>query len=203
MGRASRRGNVKALKDVEAVHDILWRLARNDWFEYPLGSRLIFFHFPACYRTQAKRGVKVLYTRKGPSSRRQQPPLKPDKKAILKKKIIKFVGKKYLAPPVGWIGSLIEYFAVPKGVIDNVVQDWRIVFHAGANKLNDCVWAQLFYLPTVNLLLRITDKKTLMRDQDLGEMFLLFQLHLNMAKFTAVDLGPLEFGTKECAHCWM
>jgi hypothetical protein len=121
--KQARGGNVKALEDAEAVHDILWCSARNDWFEYPLGSRLIFFCFPACYQTQAKRGVKVLYTRKGPSSRRQQPPLKPDKKAILKKKIIKFVGKKYLAPPVGRIGSLIKYFAVPKGVIDNVVQD--------------------------------------------------------------------------------
>jgi hypothetical protein len=202
-GQASRRGNVKALKDVEAVHVILWQSARNDWFEYPLRSRLIFFHFPARYQTQAKRGVKVLYTCKGPLSRRQQPPLKPDKKAIPKKKIIKFVGKKYLAPPVGWIGSLIKYFAVPKGVIENVVQDWRIVFHASANKLNDIVWAPLFYLQTVNLLLRITDKKKLMRDQDLGEMFLLFQLHPNTAKFTAVDLGPLKFGAKECAHPWM
>ncbi len=77
-------------------------------------------------------------------SRRRQPPHKPDEKANLKKKIIKFVGKKYLAPPVGWIGSLIKYFAVPKEVIDNNIQDWRIVFHAGVNELNDYVWAPSF-----------------------------------------------------------
>jgi hypothetical protein len=198
-----RAGRGKAVEDAKAVFDILWRAAKNDWFEYPLGSRLIFFQFPARYCTQAKRGVKVMYTCKGPSARWQQPPLKPDKKTILKKKIIKFVGKKYLVPPVGWIGSLMKYFAIPKGVIDNIVQDWRIVFHAGVNKLNDCVWTPLFCLPTVNSLLQITDEKTLMRDQDLGEMFLLFQFHLNMTKFTAVDLGPLEFSAKECAHCWM
>ncbi len=196
-------GNTKALKDAEAIHDVLWRAARNNWFEYPLGSRLIFFRFPMRYRTQAKRGIRVFYTCKGPSSRRCQPPLKPDEKAILKKKILKFVGKSYLAPLVGWIGSLIKYFAVPKGVIDNVVQDWRIVFHARVNKLNDSVWAPLFCLPTVNSLLRITDEKSLVRDQDLGEMFLLFQLHPNTAKFTAINLGPLEFSAKECAHCWM
>ena len=137
-------GNTKALEDVEAIHEVLWQAARNDWFEYPLGSRLIFFRFPTRYCTQAKRGVRVFYRCKGPSSWRRQPPLKPDKKAILKKKILKFVGKSYLAPPVGRFGSLIKYFAIPKGVIDNVVQDWRIVFHAGANKLNDCVWAPLF-----------------------------------------------------------
>jgi hypothetical protein len=157
-------GNTKALEDTEAIYDVLWQAARNDWFKYPLGLRLIFFRFPTRYCAQAKRGVGVLYTCKGPSSRRRQPPLKPDEKAILKKKILKFVGKCYLAPPVGQIGSLIKYFAVPKGVIDNVLQDWRIVFHAGANKLNDCVWAPSFCLPTVNLLLRITDKKSLMRD---------------------------------------
>ncbi len=128
-------GNTKALEDMEAIHDVLWRAARNNWFEYPLGSRLIFFRFPMHYRTQAKRGVRVFYTCKGPSSGQHQPPLKLDKKAILKKKILKFVSKSYLAPPVGWIGSLIKYFAVPKGVIDNDVQDWRI----RANKLNDCV----------------------------------------------------------------
>jgi hypothetical protein len=193
-------GNTKALEDAEAIHNVLWRATRNDWFEYPLGSRLIFFCFPTRYRTQAKRGVRVFYTCKGPSLRQRQPPLKPDEKAILKKKILKFVGKNYLAPPVGQIGSLIKYFAVPKVVIDNVVQDWRIVFHARANKLNDCVWAPLFCLPTVNLLLRIMDKKSLMRDQDLGKMFLLFQLHPNTAKFTAINLRPFKFSAKECAH---
>ncbi len=182
------------------MYDILWQSAGNDWFKYPLGSRLKFFRFPACYRIQAMRGVKVLYTRKGTSSKRRQPPLKPDKKAILQKKLKKFIDKKYLG---GHIGSLIKYFAVPKGVIDNVVQDWRIVFHAGANKLNDCVWAPSFSLPTVNSLLRITDEGTLMRDQDLGKMFLLFQLHPNTVKFTAVDLGPLQFNIKGCPHRWV
>ena len=42
-----------------------------------------------------------------------------------------------------------------------------------------------------------------MRDQDLGEMFLLFHLHPNTVKFTGVDLGPLEFGAKDCAQRWM
>jgi hypothetical protein len=56
------------------------------------------------------------------------------------------------------------------------------------------MWTPSFSLPAVNSpLLQITDKKTLMKDQDLGEMFLLFQLHPNMTKFTAVDLGPLPW----------
>ena len=42
-----------------------------------------------------------------------------------------------------------------------------------------------------------------MRDQDLGEMFLLFHLHPNTVKFTGVDLGPLEFGSEDCVQHWM
>jgi hypothetical protein len=145
----------------------------------------------------------VFFTNKGPSSQRRQPPLKPDEKAILRKKLLKFIDKGYLAPHVGRIESLIKYFAFPKEVIEGVVQDWRIVFDAGANELNDCVWAPSFCLPTVNALLRITDEGTLKRDQDLGEMFLLFHLHPNTVKFTGVDLGPLEFGPEECAQRWM
>ena len=195
----SQSRHAKVLEDVTAIHDILWRAASNNWFDYPLGSSLIFFRFPARYRTEAKRGMKVFFTSKGPSSRRRQPPLKPDEKTILRKKLLKFINKGYLdlAPHIGRLESLIKYFAIPKGVIDGVVQDWRIVFDAGANELNECVWAPSFCLPTVNLLLRITDEGTLMRDQDLGEMFLLFHLHPNTVKFTGVDLGPLEFGPED------
>ena len=87
----SQSRHAKVLEDVTAIHDILWRAASNNWFDYPLGSSLIFFRFPARYRTEAKRGMKVFFTSKGPSSRRRQPPLKPDKKTILRKKLIKFI----------------------------------------------------------------------------------------------------------------
>jgi hypothetical protein len=137
-----------------------------------------------------------VFTDKRPSLRRQQSSLKPDEKEVLRKKIKKFVEQKYIAPPTSRIKSLIKYFTVPKGL-----QDWRIVFHAGAYHLNDCVWAPSFFLPTVSLLLRIIDKETLMLDMDVGEMFLNFQLHTNTVKFAAVDLGPLNFMPEECLHC--
>ncbi len=106
--------------------------------------------------------------------------------------------RKYIAPPTGWIRSLIKYFAVPKGL-----QDWRIVLHAGMNQLNNSVWAPSFCLPMVNLLLRIMDEETLMQDMDVGKMFLNFQLHPNTIKFAKVDLGPLKFTAEECSHHWM
>jgi hypothetical protein len=139
-----------------------------------------------------------MYVDKGPTSKQQQAPLKLDKNEVLRAKIIKFIEQKYIAPPCGLISLLIKYFAIPKGL-----QDWRIVFRAGANQLNDCVWAPTFSLPMVNLLLHIVDEQTLMQDQDVGEMFLNFQVHSNTMRYTAVDLGPLEFTSAECLHWWM
>ena len=198
------QGKSNLSKDVHAIQLILWRAGSNDWFEYPYGSSLLFFRFPARYRTQAKRGVRVMFTCKGPSSRYPQPRLKPDKKRVLKKKIKKFIDRKYITPPSGrQLKSLIKYFAVPKGVVDGEVQDWRVVFHAGANKLNECVWAPSFMLPTINSLLRIVDCKTYMEDRDVGDMFHNFPLHPNTRGYAGMDLGPLGFAGDECSHRWM
>ena len=144
-----------------------------------------------------------MFTNKGPTSRRLQPPLQPDEKQVLRKKVKKYLERKYITPYQGRIHSLIKYFAVPKGIIDGKVQDWRTVFHAGANKLNDVVWAPSFGLPTVNSLLRITDLLSLMEDRDVEEMFLNFQLHSDAMKYAGIDIGPLEFTPDECASRWV
>jgi hypothetical protein len=144
-----------------------------------------------------------MFTDKGLSSRRQQLPLKPDEKQVLRKKVKKFLERGYVAPSRGRISSLIKYFAVPKGIINGVVQDWRTVFHAGANKLNDVVWVPSFGLPTVNSLLRMIDLPSLMEDRDVEEMFLNFQLHVDAVRYTGIDIGPLEFDLEECAFRWV
>jgi hypothetical protein len=127
----------------EAMQEIVDRAADNDWFEYPVGSQLHYFRFPECYCLQAQYGVSVFFKDSGPTLMRQQPPLLgPSKRNVLKSKILKFIMKGYIVPPEpGQVKSLIKYFAVPKGVLDGVIQDWRVVSHAGANKLNDLVWA--------------------------------------------------------------
>jgi hypothetical protein len=119
------------IEEIEGMRDILWRAAENEWFQCPVRSILLFFRFPSRYRKQALRGVRIMFTDKGPDSLRRQPPLQPDEKQVLRKKVKKFLERKYVSPYQGKIRSLIKYFAVPKGIIDNVVQDWRTVFHAG------------------------------------------------------------------------
>ena len=87
----------------------------------------------------------------------------------------------------------IKYFAVSKGIINGVVQNWRTVFHPG-NKLNKCVWTPLFILPSLNSLLRIVDERTVMVNRDMGEMFLNFNLHTETVPFACINIGPLDPG---------
>ena len=185
------------------MQEIIWRAANNNWFEYPSGSRVHYFCFPARYQQQACNGVGVFFKDAGPSLMRAQPPLGIKEREVLSKKIMKFIKKGYIAPPTSKIKSLIKYFAVPKGMLDDVVQDWRTVFHEVANKLNDSVWAPSFSLPTVNLLLWIVDSNSLMEDRDIGEMFLNFQLDPRTMQFAAINLGPLKYSIEECGHRWM
>ena len=125
--------------------------------------------------------------------------MKPEEKAILKKKLLKIIEKRYLSIPDDTLESWIKYVGVTKGILNGVVQDWRMVYHAGANGLNDCVWAPPFGLPKVDSLLRIVDLDTVMQDCDIEEMFLNFELHPSVRKYTGVDVGPLDLSDSECS----
>ncbi len=48
--RSRKGGDQSASHESKAMWDIMWQVADNDWFEYPMGSRLLYFCFPACYR---------------------------------------------------------------------------------------------------------------------------------------------------------
>jgi len=78
-----------------------------------------------------------------------------------------------------------------------------VVYHAGANGLNERVWAPSFYLPKVDALLRIVDESSWMEDRDIGEMFLNFELHHSVRRFTGVDVKPLLFTKEECPIRWL
>jgi hypothetical protein len=62
------RRNRSTAEEADAMKDILRRAAKNKWFQCPVGSRLLFFCFPECYHTQALRGIRIMFTDKGPSS---------------------------------------------------------------------------------------------------------------------------------------
>jgi hypothetical protein len=193
-----RRGKGNIDHDANAMKEIVWRAANNSWFEYPAGSRVHFFRFPRKYLKLARDGVPIFYKSAGPDVIKSQPPMQQEERRVLKDKIWKMWKKQYVEAPSRKLSSAIMYFAVPKGK-----DDWRTVFHAGANGLNDSVWAPSFWLPTVDSLLRIVDDTSFMEDRDLGEMFLNFELHHNTRRFTGIDVKPLEFSKEECPHRWL
>ena len=139
-------GGRSTVLETEAIHEILWRACCNDWFEYPMGLRLIYFWFPQRFQQQALVGVPIYYVTPGPTSMRKQPLLAPNEKEVPWKKIIKFIAKGYIGPINGKTGSLIKYFAVPKGIINNiVVQDPRL-----ANRFPCwCQQAEWLYVDTI------------------------------------------------------
>ena len=190
--------NKRMIYDVEAMREIVTRGAHNEWFEYPAGSRVHYFRFPVKYRNLARDGIPVFFMAPGPTSFKAQPPMQDAEKGVLKEKLLTMWRKRYIDVPSCRLNSAIMYFAVPKGV-----DDWRIVYHAGANGLNDSVWAPSFWLPTIDSLLRIVDETSYMEDRDLGEMFLNFELHHSTRRYTGVDVGPLEFTPEECPHRWL
>ena len=59
-----RGGNRGAAAEVKAFCKILWWALKNDWFEYPLGSRLLYFRFPYQYQTQALSGSRRTTSRR-------------------------------------------------------------------------------------------------------------------------------------------
>ena len=202
-GHDERKGDHKLSLDRAAMREIVNRACHNNWFEYAAGSRLLFFRFPIKYTTLARDGVPVFFTAPGPNEIRPQLSMAAPEREVLRKKVLAMWQKRYLDVPTGKLKSAISYFAVPKGEVDGVVQDWRVVFHAGANGLNDCVWAPSFWLPSIESLLRIVDETSFMEDRDVGEMFLNYELHPLVRKFAGVDVRPLGFTEEEYPNRWL
>ena len=139
-------GTKGAAREIRAVEEILWRAAENGWFEYPFGSTLMYFRFPAHYRRQALEGVKVYFTREGPTSKRTQPRIGPDEKIVLRKKIQRFIERRYIGPTSTKFKSSIKYFAVPKGK-DSLP---RVRKRIERTSLGFSVWPSLHQLVTAD-----------------------------------------------------
>jgi hypothetical protein len=194
----TKRPTKPSAVDGAAMREIVWRSANNEWFEYPFGSRLHFFRFPRKYQQLARDGVPNFFVTPGPNTRRPQPQPTPAAAAVLQVKLTKMIQKRYIVEPDSSPASIIKYFAVPKGE-----GDARVVYDAGANGLNDCVWSPSFFLPTVDSLLRIVDHSSYMEDRDIGEMFLNFELHPNTRRFTGVDVRPLGLSSEVTPRNWL
>ena len=82
--------------------EIVGRATFNEWFEYPNGSRLIYFRFPSRYQVLARDGVAPFFLKDqtpAPFSSRMKPTPAEDERAILSKKITTIIHKRYIVPP--------------------------------------------------------------------------------------------------------
>lgn len=83
----------------------------------------------------------------------------------------------------GFVASLIRFFGVPKGPMGI-----QMVYDGSVSGLNDALWAPFFVLPTVSSQLSGISPDSYMRNNDLGEMFLNFQLDPLIQPYCGVDL---------------
>ena len=82
--------------------------------------------------------------------------------------------------------SLIFFFHVPKGE-----EDIRMVYDGSKTGLNPSLYASWFALPMINMFACWVIAGSWWADNNYGDMFLKFPLHIDLQKFCGVDLTEL------------
>ena len=147
------------------------RIYRGSWWEWNFGSTPFFWRWPKESRKQVRDGYPVYVEGKLPKYRKiQRLPKEQYMINRMKEKVGSICARGYLEK--GYVQSLINCFAVPKGE-----SDIRLVYDGSKSMLNSVVWAPNFYLPNIDTLLGSCTPKTWFADLDLGEMFLNYNLN--------------------------
>lgn len=147
---------------------------------------------------EARDGVRIFVESSLPHyTARQRWPAEDSKGSVqmMKNKLRKVIGRRYLTP--GYVKSLTNYFAVPKGL-----QDIRMVYDGTKSRLNAAVWAPNFFLPSIDSLTMFCDGKTWFADIDLGEMFLNYYMDINIRPYSGVDVSQLFPGKRTVWYQW-
>jgi len=178
-------GSSDLLEDIIVGRDAISRAARSNWWEWSAGSTCYFWRWPVPIRKHIRDGFPVHVESKLPSYRQRQIfHLTDVGMTQLQVKVSKVIKRGYLED--GYVASLINYFAVPKGD-----SDIRVVYDGTKCGLNQSVWAPNFYLPSVDSLLLSSSTNTWFSDMDLGEMFLNFHLDKKVRSFAGVDVTKI------------
>jgi hypothetical protein len=180
--------NSELQADCCAGRECLWRVMEANCWEWPMGSRLLFWRWSETHRLEARGGYPPYVQALLPKYRRLQPYEKnPETRAKVKEKLNTVRKKKYISK--GRVHSLTYYFSVPKGE-----NDVRMVYDASRSQLNKSLWAPNFGLPTIESLTRSILGSSWMGDLDIGEMFLNFCLHPDLQPYCGVDVKPYFMG---------
>ena len=183
-------------KDILVGRDAIERASLSSWWEWSSGSTCFFWRWPEPIRRSVRDGFEVFVEGKMPCYKQKQVfHLSGKEKEKLASKITKIVKRGYLEK--GYVRSLINFFAVPKGE-----SDIRIVYDGTKCGLNQIVWAPNFHLPMVDSLLDISSTSTWFADMDLGEMFLNYNLDSRLRPYSGVDVSNV-LGNGDDDKLWL
>jgi hypothetical protein len=158
------------------------------WWEWDGGSFPFFWRWPREYIRDTRDGVPPRFVHEPPACMdRQRPNANPEFAKQERSKVFKVIKRGYLRPvKIEDLQSLMHYFSVPKGD-----KDIQMVYDGSKCKLNAATFAPWFAVPTSASLERTVVPNTVQGDNDFADMFLNFQLHREMQKYTGVDASDL------------
>jgi len=189
---------VQLKKDLAVGVDSLLRCIRSSWWDWTDGSTCHFWRWPCEIRLFIRDGFPVFIEKKLPEYKKNQKfrGLTDQQMKALKLKIQKVIDRRYLNE--GYVKSLINYFAVPKGITDI-----RVVYDGTKSGLTDAVWAPNFFMPSVESLLLYSSAGTWWSDLDLGEMFLNYQMDPGLRPFCGVDVSEFVDTPTRSTKRWL
>jgi len=102
--------------DCGAGRECLWRVMESSWWEWTMGSRLLFWRWPKPHRVAARDGYPPYVQAALPSYKRPQPHEKNSEvQAKVKEKLNTVRKRKYISK--GHVRNLTSYFCVPKAFL--------------------------------------------------------------------------------------
>lgn len=159
------------------------------YMTYPSGSTLIFWRWsaelqrpallgwPSQVATELPRCMKIKSTSYSEEDRKR-----------LAEKLGKVISRGYIKlVPKSEVESFMEFFAVPKGE-----DDIRIVYNGTRCGLTPALWAQKFWLPNADTVLRMMHYNYALGDLDAGEMFLNYPLTEDLVSVSGINLTKLK-----------
>jgi len=194
VSRKRKRGrDLAASKQKEIEKDLLLiglegvaRAVQSSWWDWSKGSTPFFWRWPKDIRKEVRDGVPVFVEGQLPQRKsKQRLRCEQEVKAAMKRKLEKVLGRGYLVK--GYVLSLTNYFAVPKGE-----NDIRMVYDGTMSGLNEAVWAPNFFMPSVDSVLMFCDADSWFSDMDLGEMFLNYFMDEKIRPYSGVDLSEIN-----------
>ena len=169
--------------------DVLFKWCESSWWKWDLGSALIFWRWPEGWQSQAAfEGFKPQIQGTLPKYFHKSSRPKTEVFKIHLEKLSDIIKKGYVRPAPAYLNSrqfvrsLFDVFDVEKP------GGFRMVYNGSSCGLNDAVWAPGFWLPTAKTAARYLHFNLCFMDKDLGEIFLNFPVHEQLASYLGFDL---------------